>query len=529
MTRPGPDTARRRSGGTRRRRGPGGPRHPRPVALLAGLAVLAGLAGVSCRTAPGEVRVGSKKFTESVVLGEIAAQAIRGAGAPAAHRAQLGGTQVLWHALLAGGIDLYPEYTGTIRDDILRVAAADAGDDALRARLASQGVGMTDSLGFDDSYALGMRRADAARLEVGRISDLRDHPGLRLGLSEEFLHRSDGWPRVRKRYGLPQTEVRSLDHDLAYRALLAGDIDAMDLYTTDAEIPAYGLTVLEDDLGAFPGYRAVFLYRLDLPGRAPSALPALRALEGRIAADEMRRLNARVKMKRLPERVVAGDFLASTLGMDRAAVAEGRGRRVGRAVVEHLALVAASLSAAILAAIPLGVVAARRRRLGAAILALAGVVQTIPTLALLVFMIPLLGIGTAPAVAALFLYSVLPIVRNTVAGLTGIPGSLIESADVLGLSPAARLFRVELPLASPSILAGVQTSAVINVGTATLGALIGAGGLGQPILTGIRLDDLSLILEGAIPAAILALLAQALFGRLGAVLIPKGLRLTIDS
>jgi len=215
--------------------------------------------------------------------------------------------------------------------------------------------------------------------------------------------------------------------------------------------------------------------------------------------------------------------------MEGEAGGEGGARRVGRYVVEHIALVAASLSAAILVALPLGVAAARRRRLGAAILAVAGVIQTIPSLALLVLMIPLLGIGTPPAVAALFFYSVLPIVRNTVTGLAAIPAALLESADVLGLSAAARLLKVELPLASPSIMAGIQTSAVINVGTATLGALIGAGGLGQPILTGIRLDDLGLILEGAVPAALLALLVQALFAGLGKLVIPKGLRLRPDS
>ena len=493
------------------------------------LSLLVILVGLSCRTAPGEVRVGSKKFTESVVLGEIVTQMVRSTGTRAEHRAQLGGTQVLWHALLAGEIDLYPEYTGTIREDIVPGMSGDGGDDALRAALAQKGTGMTGSLGFEDSYALGMREDDAVRLNVTRISDLRAHPRLRLGFSEEFLHRGDGWPSLRRRYRLPQTDVRQLDHDLAYRALAAGDIDATDLYTTDAEISYYHLRALADDLGHFPVYRAVLLYRLDLAQRSPSAVAALRVLQGRIAVDDMQRLNARVKLERVPERAVASDFLATTLRIEGDAAPEGRGRRVGRYVVEHLALVGASLIAAIVVAIPLGIAAARRRRLGTVILAVAGVVQTIPSLALLVFMIPLLGIGTAPAVAALFLYSVLPIVRNTVSGLTGIPGSLLESADVLGLSSTARLWKVELPLASPSILAGIQTSAVINVGTATLGALIGAGGLGQPILTGIRLDDLSLILEGAIPAALLALTVQALFERLGNVLIPKGLRLRPDS
>ena len=492
-------------------------------------ALLVVLWGASCRGAPPEVRVGSKKFTESVVLGEILTQVMRSTGTRVEHRVQLGGTQVLWHALLAGEIDVYPEYTGTIREDILRETSPGEGDDLLRDALIARGVGMSDFLGFEDSYALGMSERDAARLGVTRISDLRGLPRLRLAFSEEFLNRRDGWPALRKRYGLPQTEVRSLDHDLAYRALAAGDIDVIDLYTTDAEIPYYHMRTLADDLGHFPSYRAVILYRLDLPGRAASALASLSVLEGRIATSDMQRLNARVKLERVPEPAVAAAFLASALGMEEEAGGESRARRIGRYVAEHLALVTASLSAAILVGIPLGVAAARRRRLGAAILAVAGIIQTIPSLALLVLMIPLLGIGALPAIAALFFYSVLPIVRGTVTGLAIIPGGLIESADVLGLSSSARLLKVELPLASPSIMAGIQTSAVINVGTATLGALIGAGGLGQPILTGIRLDDLDLILEGAVPAALLALLVQALFAGLGRLVIPKGLRLRPDS
>ncbi|HEV8201509.1 MAG TPA: glycine betaine ABC transporter substrate-binding protein [Candidatus Polarisedimenticolia bacterium] len=497
-----------------------------PVLLLA---VTAAVCGAGCRGPASEVRVGSKKFTESVVLGEIATQVLRGAGTRAEHRAQLGGTQVLWHALLAREIDVYPEYTGTIREDILHGAAGGGSDASLREALAAQGVGMSGGLGFDDSYAIGLKDKDAASAGVARLSDLSRLPALRLAFSEEFLNRHDGWPLVRERYGLPQKNVRSMDHDLAYRALAAGEVDAIDLYTTDAEIPAYDLRVLEDDLQVFPRYRAVFLYRLDLPERSASALRSLAVLEGRLSARDMQRLNGRAKLDHVPEPVVAADFLAAAFGMDEGAAREGRAQRVGRRVAEHLALVAASLIAAIVVAIPLGIAAARRRRLGAFLLGTAGVVQTIPSLALLVLLIPLFGIGTLPAVAALFLYSVLPIVRNTVTGLHGIPVGLLESADVLGLSPWARLAKIELPLASPSILAGIQTSAIINVGTATLGALIGAGGLGQPILTGIRLDDLGLILEGAIPAAALALLAQGLFAVLARWIVPRGLRLRSDA
>ena len=154
-----------------------------------------------------------------------------------------------------------------------------------------------------------------------------------------------------------------------------------------------------------------------------------------------------------------------------------------------------------------------------------GVIQTIPSLALIVFMIPLLGIGNVPAIVALFLYSLLPIVRNTHTGLKDIPTPVRESAEALGLPRGARLRLVELPMAARSILSGIKTSAVINVGTATLGALIGAGGYGQPILTGIRLNNLELILEGAVPAALLALGVQGAFDLLELILVPKGLRM----
>jgi osmoprotectant transport system permease protein len=397
-------------------------------------------------------------------------------------------------------------------------------DAALRAALAAKGIGMTATLGFDDSYAIGMRKGEASRLGIRRLSDLAGHPELRFGFSNEFMDRSDGWPALRSAYRLPQRNVRGLDHDLAYRALAGGDIDATDLYSTDAEIPYYGLTVLADDRHHFPAYDAVILYRSDLARRTPGAVAALGRLAGRIDVRRMAAMNAAAKIQRIPETKVAADFLKDTFGTAAVPVAEGWPRRLLRTTGEHLALVAVSLAAAIAFAIPLGILAARIPRAGQAILSAVGIVQTIPSLALLVFMIPLFGIGGAPAVAALFLYSLLPIVRNTHAALVHIPPPLAESALALGLPGTARLRLIELPLAAPGILAGIKTSAVINVGTATLGALIGAGGYGQPILTGIRLDDIGLILEGAVPAAVLALLVQGVFEAIERWLVPGVLR-----
>lgn len=334
-----------------------------------------------------------------------------------------------------------------------------------------------------------------------------------------------GWPALRARYGLPHGDVRGLDHDLAYRGLAAGDIDAIDVYTTDAEIAYYGLRVLADDRGHFPHYGALVLYRLDLRDRAPRVVAALDRLAGRIDEATMSRLNAAAKIERVAEARIAADFVSATFGIRTEIVEDGFARRLLDRTLEHLGLVAVSLAAAIVVAIPLGIFAARRPRLGQAILAVVGIVQTVPSLALLVFMIPLFGIGAGPAIVALFLYSLLPIVRNTHAGITDVPAPLAESAEAMGLPAGARLRLVELPIASRAILAGIKTSAVINVGTATLGALIGAGGYGQPILTGIRLDDTALILEGAVPAALLALVVQGAFDAAERRLVPRGLRL----
>jgi osmoprotectant transport system permease protein len=370
-----------------------------------------------------------------------------------------------------------------------------------------------------------MREKDAERLGVVSLSDLRRHPDLKFGFSNEFMDRSDGWPGVRDRYGLPQRDVRGLDHNLAYRALGSGEIHATDLYSTDAEIRQYNLRVLRDDLAFFPSYECVWLYRADLKSRSPAAFAALARLEGRITSAEMAQMNARAKLDRVPEDRVAADFLAEKFGIEASVSSETYFGRLIRRFREHLALVAISLLAAIVVSIPLGVIAARRPRLGPLILTTTGLIQTIPSLAILVFMIPWLGLGAKPALAALFLYSLLPIVRNTATGLRDIPTSLRESAEALGLPPRVRLFRIELPMASRAILAGIKTAAVINVGTATIGALIGAGGFGQPILTGIRLDDRSMILfEGAIPAALLALAVQGAFDLAERFLVPQGLR-----
>jgi osmoprotectant transport system permease protein len=478
------------------------------IAVVA-LVLIAGCSGA--RPSKPVVVVGSKKFTESVILGEMAAQLARQAGVEA-RRDDLGSTPALWLALTQGDIDVYPEYTGTITHQILQADPPD-----LVAAIAAHGIRMSQSLGFRNNYALGMRKDVAAAKGIRSISDLRKHPNLRFGFIHEFLDRPDGWPGLKQHYGLPHVNVQAMNHTLAYRALVEKAIDAMELYTTDGEIAQYDLLVLDDDRGFFPAYEAVWLYRADLDARHPDVVAQMRRLEGRVTEADMQRMNSRAQIDKASEDQIAAAFLNERLGLGETSTQESLAHRLLTTTIEHLTLVVPSLLAAVLVAIPLGVLAARRPALGRGILAVAGVLQTIPSLALLLFMIPVMmwlvgrGTGAPPAVAALFLYSLLPIVRNTHAGIKGIPESLRESAEALGLPRWPILWRIELPLAAPTILAGVKTAAVINVGTATLGGFIGAGGYGRPILRGIDKFDVPLMLEGAIPAALLALAVEALF------------------
>ncbi|MBA2431398.1 MAG: ABC transporter permease subunit [Chthoniobacterales bacterium] len=463
------------------------------------------------------VIVGSKKFTESYVLAEIAQRSLGNAGIRAAHRQGMGGTIILWEALRTGQISAYPEYTGTIAEEILKLSPP-LSLEAMRQELAQHGVGITEELGFNNTYALVMRRSVAERLGLRTISDLRAHQQLQFGLTHEFIARRDGWTPLAQRYGLATPRVRGIDHGIGYEALRNGSVDVKDAYSTDAKIAENDLVALEDDLRFFPQYKAVFLYRLSLPG---PAITQLQSLAGTLDEPRMIRLNA--EAERTKDYARAADLYFNTSGSH----GETLPHKLLRWTARHLQLAGIALLLSVVVGVPLGIVASRGGALGHAILSITGVVQTIPSLALLALLVPLpfFGISGRTAIAALFLYGLLPIVRNTATGLQDIAPPIRESAIALGLSAAAQLRQIYLPIASRTILAGIKTSAVINIGTATLAALIGAGGLGEPIISGLNLNDHATILQGAIPAAVLALVVQWSFDLLDRLLIPKGLRL----
>jgi osmoprotectant transport system permease protein len=461
--------------------------------------------------APATLKVGSKRFTESYILGEI----LRQSAAPytaVEHAQGLGNTAIVFEALKSGDIDVYPEYLGTIAQEILHHPQPVPLEQVQR-ELAALGLGVGVPLGFNNTYALAMRRTDSRARGIASMADLPSAPNLRYGLSHEFIGRTDGWPGLSQRYGI-QTQVLGLDHGLAYEALAGKQVDVIDIYSTDAKIRQYDLQVLADPAGYFPRYDALLLYRLDIARRFGPAWTALRHLEGRISEADMIAMNAAAELEGQSFAAIAAGFLAPK---SAPAVRSGLADKLfdsslWRLTRQHLMLTLMAVLCATLVGVPLGVLAAKVTPLRHVVLAAVGVLQTVPSLALLSMLIPLLGtIGTVPALIALFLYALLPIVRNTCIGLQQIPDGLKLAAMALGLERRDRLLAIELPLALPVILAGIKTAAVMSVGTATIAAFIGAGGYGERIATGLALNDHDMLLAGAIPAAVLALLTQGLF------------------
>jgi osmoprotectant transport system permease protein len=495
----------------------------------------AALVAVPAVLAAPTLNVGSKRFTESYILGEIVKQTAIAAGETnAVHQQGLGNTAIVLNALTSGNIDIYPEYTGTIAKEILKLDAVPPLAE-LNAKLAPMGLAAGVPLGFNNTYAIAIRGEDARSKNITKLSDLKAHPELRLGLSQEFIGRADGWPGLKRAYDLPFATPRGLDHGLAYDAIGEKQVDAIDIYSTDAKIDKVGLTVLADDRNYFPHYDAVLLYRADLPQRLPKTWAALKTLEGKIDDASMRKMNAAAELEGKDFATVAAAFLGTQKGAAPPGAASAPssfldklfGPDFGRLTAEHVALVFVSLLASIIVGIPLGILAAKRPGTEGLILGATGVLQTIPSLALLAALIPLTGrIGAVPAFIALALYALLPIVRNTHAALVQISKGMREAAQSLGLTAGTILQTIELPLSAPTILAGIKTSAVINVGTATIAAFIGAGGYGERIVTGLALNDHEMLLAGALPAAALALLIEGAFRFGERWMIPAGLRST---
>ena len=507
---------------------------------------------VRAQEAPRPIVVASKPFAESYLLAEAFAQLLEAHGYTVERRPGLGTTELVLQALRGGDIDVYPEYTGTALAAVLG-ETAQGGSAAVFRRVSNAfearwGLRFLPPLGFENTYAMAMRRTLADSLDVRTLSGLAAlADGLVGGFSPDFIGRADGLDGLAAAYGIEFGETHSLLQAVKYRALAEGEVDVIDGYSTDGAISRYDLTVLADDRAFFPPYDAAPLVGGALFEELPGAVMVLSRMSGRIDEEAVRRANERIEVEGASIADAARELLGAVgLGESPDAVGPEGGRPAStrprdgttllslpahmwenrrelvRQMVRHLLLVFASLGAAILVALPAGVALERRRRLAETVIRAAGLFQTIPGIALLAFMIPLFGIGAAPAIVALFLYSLLPVLRNTHAGIIEAAPDAVAAGRALGMTEGQLLRRIRLPLAAPIIMAGVRTAAVINVGTATLAAFVGAGGLGDPIVAGLALSDPVMILSGAVPAAVLALLVDWGLARAERGVAPKG-------
>lgn len=489
--------------------------------MIGKLTICAAIFALSAAGISQPIKIGCKHFNENYILAEIMAQLLEARGYQVERNFGLGGTLICYQALVNGEIDIYPEYSGTLEQAILKLDEKRSLADLQALLQETTNLALFDSFGFNNTYALTTRAEFARANNLSTISDLRNQPDLRFGLSYEYLERGDGWGALAQFYGLPQRPL-GMEHSLSYQALDEAKIDVMDVYSTDAEILKYNLVLLEDDRHFFPVYLAAPFVRNDLDAAAKAIL---QQLAGSIDETEMQQLNAEVAIDGKTFAAVADAFLR-TRGLkpeDGPRISESQWALLGHRTLVHLKLTSVALLAAMALAIPLGVMVYQLPKISRPVIYFAGLLQTIPSLALLAFMIPLFGIGTRPALVALFLYALLPILRNTFIALYAIDPVLKKVSVGMGLTAWQRLRHIEMPLGVPTILAGIRTSAVILIGTATIAAFIGAGGLGEYIVTGLALNDMELIMRGAIPAAILAIVAELLFELIERLLVPKHL------
>ena len=504
--------------------------------------------GASSAGAQRAVVVASKPFGESYLLCEMFAQLLESRGIAVTRKPGLGATEVAVSALRAGAIDVYPEYTGTglvavLHDSLTDSLAAEPRrvfDHVARAFAARYDLRWLPPLGFQNTYAIAVRRNTAAQFHLRTLSDLaRESPRLSAGLTADFIGRSDGLVGLQRAYGLRPREIRPLAPAVKYQALAAGAVDVIDGYSTDGLLARYDLVTLADDRHFFPPYEAAALVNGAFARERPDAVAALTLLSDRLDEQRMRSLNRRLEVDREDVRNIAASALAD-LGLIGArgaapqpAAMRGAGffdylwrqrSTLGALTLRHLLLSALALAAAILVAVPLGLSLERAPRLSQPVLGALGILETLPSLAILAFMIPLLGVGVVPALVALWLYALYPVARATFTGVRNADPDAVEAAEALGTTSWQRLMLVRLPLAAPVIMGGIRTAAVITVGAATLAAFIGAGGLGDPIVTGLALADTRMILSGALPAALLALVVDGLLALVEWAVAPAHLR-----
>ncbi len=505
-------------------------RTPLPVKLFLLIISFISLMVLSPWSEPETIVVGSKNFTEGRIMGEILTQYLRKTtNLKVEHKSGIAGTSLAFEAIKTGSLDLYPEYSGTAIQTLL--GHKEPPTDPLkvyfivRSELKSQyNLEYLSPFGFSNNYAIAVPQEIAKQHSLTTIEDLKGlEDQLTFGIDYEFHNRPDGFINLSKAYNLKYDPVQ-MDHGLIYEAIHSGQAQVTDIYSTDAKLEKFNLVLLEDNKGFFPPYHPAPIVRSQTLEQHPEIRVALNQLAYRISEDQIRRLNYQVEIEGISHEQAVEPFINILLNVDQPEkttkkqeavqpLSKGLWKQLTsedtqEALITHLKLTFVALSLATLFGVPLGILMTRWEAIAQPILTFVSVIQTIPSLAMLAIFIPIpfLGLGARSAIAALFLYSLLPIIRNTYTGILEVDPLLKEAAQAIGLTEQQQLFKVELPLAFRTIMAGIRTSTVIGVGVATLAAFIGAGGLGAPIMTGLSLNDQTMILSGAIPAALLAIL-----------------------
>ena len=490
-----------------------------------------------------EVIIGSKIFTENILLAEMLSLLLEEKyNFKVIRKFNLGGTKLVFDSLINKEIDIYPEYTGTGYTMILKMSGETHPKKTYkivkREFLDQFSLVWSLPLGFENTYALAVRNSDSRFKKINNISQLKEKTNmLNIGMGHEFMERKDGYSNFIKKYQLnfQKDKTWTMNQGLMYSALKNKKMDIIMAYSTDGRIEAFNLKTLKDDKHFFPAYEVAYLTREEFLKYYPRIKKAFKELEGNITEKEMIFLNSQVDQLKYDLSQTARNFLIekNLLEDDIQNLKQqswldyyiSKKEYFFKIFYEHLKLIFVSLFFALLLAIPIGVWASYNIQVEKTVFLIVNTLQTVPSLALLAIFIPFLGIGFWPAVVTLFIYSLLPIIRNTFEGIKNIDRVFVSAGAGIGLNSWQVLRYIQIPLALPMILAGVRTSAVIVVGTATLAAFIGAGGLGDPIFRGIATLNSKLIFLGAVPACLLAIFIDRFLALLEIAIIPKGLKL----
>ncbi len=479
------------------------------------------------------IRIGGKVFTEQNILVDLIKIYLEDKGYKTQTQKNLGGTFVAYEALKTGNLDLYVEYSGTSYHTIFKQEKIISENDTylwLKERFKKENIYLFQDLGFSNSYAL----ITVQNQNYQTMKDLvKDSPNLTIGFEHEFLSRPDGFSNMLKAYDYNFKNPKTMNVGLMYEALKTKQLDVGIGYSTDGRNKAFNLKILEDNLDFFPKYKAAILAKTSVLQNHKNLESELMALSGLITATDMIQMNYEVDALKKSSNLVAKNFLISKgliaysslklshnfLGLSYPEII-----LIKNKLLEHIEICFIALCFSILIGFSLGVLAFEFKPLKPLVFSFVNLLQTLPSLALFGFLIPFMGIGFWPAMIALILYSILPLVHNVYIGLSEIDLDIIESCQAIGMTKLQILLQVRIPIAMPTLGAGLRTCTAIIIGTATVAAFIGAGGLGELIFQGISSLNHRMILLGAVPAALLALLADTLVHFTMNSLTSKGLK-----